>query len=48
MARPERMKFGIFLAPFHDPRDNPTLSIHRDMEMIELLDKLGYDEAWVG
>lgn len=46
--RPERMKFGIFLAPFHDPRDNPTLAIHRDLQLVELLDDLGYDEAWVG
>ncbi len=48
MVLPARMKFGIFLAPFHDPRDNPTLAIHRDLELIELLDELGYDEAWVG
>ncbi len=46
--RPQRMKFGIFLAPFHDPRDNPTLAIHRDLQLVELLDELGYDEAWVG
>jgi len=42
------MKFGIFLAPFHDPRDNPTLAIHRDLELVQLLDDLGYDEAWIG
>ena len=42
------MKFGIFLAPFHRVGDNPTLAIRRDIEMIELLDRLGYDEAWIG
>ncbi|MEK7217095.1 MAG: LLM class flavin-dependent oxidoreductase [Chloroflexota bacterium] len=43
-----RMKFGIFLAPFHPLGENPTLAIHRDLELIERLDELGYDEAWVG
>ncbi len=42
------MNFGIFLAPFHRVGDNPTLSIARDIEMIEWLDHLGYDEAWIG
>lgn len=40
--------FGIFLAPFHRVGDNPTLAIRRDMELIEWLDQLGYDEAWIG
>ncbi len=47
MAR-HGMQFGIFLAPFHRRGDNPTLAIARDIEMIELLDRLGYDEAWIG
>ena len=42
------MKFGIFLAPFHRLGENPTLAMARDMELIEWLDWLGYDEAWVG
>jgi len=42
------LRFGIFLAPFHRVGDNPTLAIHRDIELIEHLDRLGYDEAWVG
>ncbi|MBM3621022.1 MAG: LLM class flavin-dependent oxidoreductase [Alphaproteobacteria bacterium] len=40
--------FGIFLAPFHRVGDNPTLAIARDMELIQWLDHLGYDEAWIG
>ena len=43
-----RMKFGLFLALFHRLGENPTLSLERDFELIELLDKLGYDEVWVG
>ena len=42
------MRFGIFLAPFHRVGENPTLALNRDMELIEWLDYLGYDEVWVG
>ncbi len=42
------LKFGIFLAPFHRVGENPTLSMDRDMELIQWLDHLGYDEVWVG
>ena len=42
------LKFGIFLAPFHRVGENPTLALARDMELIEWLDHLGYDEAWIG
>ncbi|MDQ1395056.1 MAG: limonene 1,2-monooxygenase [Acidimicrobiaceae bacterium] len=42
------MRFGIFLAPFHPVGQNPTLALRRDLELIERLDELGYDEAWVG
>ena len=42
------LNFGIFLAPFHRLGDNPTLAMRRDIEMIEWLDQLGYDEAWIG
>ena len=42
------MKFGIFLAPFHRVGENPTLALGRDMELVQWLDYLGYDEAWIG
>jgi limonene 1,2-monooxygenase len=42
------MRFGIFLAPFHPLGENPTLALERDLELIQRLDALGYDEAWVG
>ena len=48
MAFPERMKFGIFLGPFHRVGENPTLAMDRDLELIDWLDHLGYDEAWIG
>jgi limonene 1,2-monooxygenase len=43
-----RLRFGIFLAPFHPAGENPTLALHRDLRLIEHLDYLGYDEAWIG
>ena len=43
-----RMRFGIFLAPFHTPSHNPTLALERDLELMQHLDRLGYDEAWIG
>src|SRR5438874_5913713 len=42
------MRFGIFLAPFHPVGQNPTAALERDLEMIQRLDDLGYDEAWIG
>ena len=42
------LKFGIFLAPFHRLGDNPTLAIHRDIDLLVALDSLGFDEAWIG
>jgi limonene 1,2-monooxygenase len=43
-----RMRFGIFLAPFHKPGINPTLALEQDLELIQWLDRCGYDEAWLG
>jgi limonene 1,2-monooxygenase len=43
-----RLRFGVFLAPFHPPGENPTLALQRDLELIQHLDRLGYDEAWIG
>jgi limonene 1,2-monooxygenase len=43
-----RMRTGIFLAPFHPVDEDLTLALHRDLELIEFLDALGYDEAWIG
>jgi limonene 1,2-monooxygenase len=43
-----RMRFGIFLAPFHPPGINPTLALEQDLELIQWLDRCGYDEAWCG
>jgi limonene 1,2-monooxygenase len=43
-----RMRFGTFMAPFHPPGENPTLLLEGDLAHLEHLDRLGYDEAWIG
>jgi limonene 1,2-monooxygenase len=42
------MRFGVFLAPFNPVGQNPTLALERDLELIQHMDRLGYDEAWIG
>src|SRR5581483_5767768 len=48
MAGAARLKFGIFMAPFHRAGENPTLALERDLQLIEHLDRLGFEEAWIG
>lgn len=42
------LRFGVFQAPFHPPGRNPTLLLHQDLDLVTHLDRLGYDEAWIG
>jgi limonene 1,2-monooxygenase len=42
------LRAGVFLAPFHPVDEDPTLAIQRDLELVEHLDRIGFDEAWIG
>jgi len=42
------LRFGTFIPPIHPVDENPTLCIERDMQTVQHLDALGYDEAWIG
>ncbi|MEU0468867.1 LLM class flavin-dependent oxidoreductase [Amycolatopsis thermoflava] len=43
------LKFGTFMAPFHCPvGQDPTAAYERDMDVIKHMDKLGFEEAWIG
>ena len=42
------MRFGAFLAPHHPIGENPTLQLQSDLELVQSLDELGYDEFWCG
>ena len=44
----EQLRFGVFLAPFHALDAAPALYFQRDFELMEHLDRLGFDEAWIG
>src|ERR1700720_2691082 len=48
MPMTSRLRFGVFLAPFHKPGINPTLALQNDLDLVAWLDHLGYDEAWFG
>jgi limonene 1,2-monooxygenase len=43
-----RLRFGTFMAPFHPPEHSPTLSLEHDLALLEHMDMLGFDEAWIG
>ena len=43
-----KLRFGAFIAPFHPIDENPTLAIQRDLELVQWMDQLGYEEAWIG
>jgi limonene 1,2-monooxygenase len=43
-----RLRFGTFLAPFHSAGENPTVALQRDLDLVAHLDRLDYDEAWIG
>lgn len=40
--------FGAFLSPIHAPDEDPTLALHRDVDLAVHLDTLGFDEVWMG
>ncbi len=42
------LRHGVFMAPFHPVDEDPTECIHRDFELMEWLDRLGFAEAWIG
>ena len=48
MSTGNRLQFGAFMAPFHGVGENPTLALERDLELIQWLDVLGYDEIYIG
>lgn len=44
-----RLKFGAFVPPHHVPViQNPTYSLQRDVEIVQMMDDIGFEEAWFG
>ena len=44
----EPLRFGLFFAPFHSAKLNPTYAFERDLLLTEHLDRLGFEEIWYG
>lgn len=42
------LEHGLFIAPYHDVNESPTVALRRDLELVEHADKLGFREAWFG
>ncbi len=42
------MKLSYFMMPVHDKDEDYQTSLAEDVEAIELADRLGFEEAWVG
>ncbi len=45
---PIKLRSGVFLPPIYPLKEDPTLCIQRDLELIEYLDRMGFEEAWIG
>ncbi|WP_018222381.1 LLM class flavin-dependent oxidoreductase [Salinispora pacifica] len=42
------LRFGAFLSPLHPPGSDPTWLIANDLALVEHVDRLGFDEFWIG
>jgi limonene 1,2-monooxygenase len=42
------LRAGVFLPPFHPNDEDPLLCMERDFQLMQWLDELGFDEAWIG
>lgn len=48
LATDQPLRFGIFHGPHHATNLDPTYAFQRDLLFMEHLDRLGFDEAWIG
>lgn len=42
------LEHGLFIAPYHDVDESPTISLRRDLEIVEWVEQLGFSEVWFG
>jgi limonene 1,2-monooxygenase len=45
---PLPVQHGLFIAPYHDVTESPTIALRRDLEIVEWVERLGFTEAWFG
>lgn len=48
MTNNKKLRFGMFVPPLHRPGMSPDLAFRQTLDLIEHMDRLGFDEAWVG
>ncbi len=48
MTEYRTLRAGVFLPPFHPNDEDPLLCMERDFQLMQWLDELGFDEAWIG
>ncbi|HHX82711.1 MAG TPA: LLM class flavin-dependent oxidoreductase [Pseudomonadaceae bacterium] len=46
--RKNKLKLGLFIAPFHPLNDNPTLCLERDLQLAVYAEEIGISEVWYG
>lgn len=46
--QPIPLQHGVFVAPYHDVDESPTIALRRDLELVEHVERLGFKEAWFG
>lgn len=44
----KRLRFGAFIAPHFPSTEHPTLAMEEDMDRVIWMEKMGFDEAWIG
>jgi limonene 1,2-monooxygenase len=47
-AQRAALRCGVFVPPFCRREVDATLAIEREFELVEHLDRIGFDEAWIG
>ena len=47
-GRISRMRLGYFAMPLHPPGADPAQTLDDDLDQLATLDRLGYEEAWIG
>jgi limonene 1,2-monooxygenase len=46
--RKNKLKLGLFVAPFHALNENPTLCLERDLQIAQFSEEIGLSEVWFG
>ncbi|WP_313806692.1 LLM class flavin-dependent oxidoreductase [Sphingobium sp.] len=48
MSETRPLKFGAFISPIHSSHEDANRALHRDVELVQWMEEIGFDEAWIG